>query len=268
MENNEAIAAEKLKSSAIEEATKLKETADNVATRLKETADIVANFSFENAASQLITIATVEAKKLKDIAELAASKLKHNAELSTIESANLRDIAETAAGKLKGIAEVAALNLKGIAEVAAGKLKDRQRQKEVYEAILNSIPNGIYVIDTNKNVLFYNKEIVALLGPQNPTEELENRFKDYGFYLPDQKTPWTIDQQPLIRVINSGQMNGGIMFVRNKSKPEGVWITNYAYPLRNTSGIMVGVVSVLKEIANASSQGLPTLGLDVPPLPL
>jgi hypothetical protein len=73
---------------------------------------------------------------------------------------------------------------------------------------------------------------------------------------------------PLLRVLRNGKQDGGIMFVRNKNKPEGMWLTNFAYPLRNQDGKIMGAFAILKEIQQASHVGLPTLWGDSPPLPL
>lgn len=134
--------------------------------------------------------------------------------------------------------------------------------KEIYETVFNSIPHGICVTDIDGNIIFYNNEIVNLLGPQVAGEKADSR--KYGFFLPDQKTTWPSEQLPLVRTRKSGKPDGGIMFVQNKYRPAGVWITNYAYPLREPNGIIIGVVAVLKEIV-AISDHLPSFCLDIPP---
>ncbi len=153
-----------------------------------------------------------------------------------------------------------------VAEIAAKKLSEVNNIIKIQEAMFDSIPEGVYVTDINGRITFFNRQITILLGPQIVGELIEERQKDYGFFLPDQTTLWPADQLPLIRTKRNGIANGGIMFIRNKYKPEGIWITNYAYPLKNTEGKTIGVVAILKEIIQTS--GLPAFGMDVPAHPL
>jgi PAS domain-containing protein len=137
--------------------------------------------------------------------------------------------------------------------------KHTTEMQALFEAVLNSLPFGLYVINT---------DIINILGPQKVGEILTERPVDYGFYLPDQKTLWPADQLPLQRLRRDGKANGGIMFIRNKFKPEGIWITNFAYPLRDTHGTIIGGVAIIREIELAAERGLPAWGHNVPPVPL
>lgn len=207
---------------------------------------------------------------IKETAMVAAVALKETATAERADAAALIvKAAAEAVLKLQKTAEDAVLKLN---ESVKRSLENAEAQVltqyQLFKSILNSITSGIYVIDNSGKIVFYNNELVALLGPQKIGERLEERSKDYGMFLPDQQTIWPIDQLPLIRVMTIGNPNGGIMYIRNKSKPEGIWITNYASPLKSEDGEMIGAIAVLKEIVNASTQGMPAFGIDVPPIPM
>jgi sensor histidine kinase regulating citrate/malate metabolism len=130
-----------------------------------------------------------------------------------------------------------------------------------------TINQGILAVDMLGRIVFFNAEIVRMLGPQTLYENPEGRRKTEGFFLPDQKTPWPVEELPLQRIIHGGDISGGLMFVKNNQVPEGMWIMNYAYPLRK-GNTLVGAVALLKEIVEASSKGLPSLGSNIPMLPM
>jgi PAS domain-containing protein len=139
----------------------------------------------------------------------------------------------------------------------------------LYEGILDSLPIAIVVIDLEARLIFLNKPMEQFFGPHKLRTPIANIAPECGFYLPDQATLWPIEQLPLLRVSRTHTSNGGIMFVRNKFKPEGVWITNFAYPVKDIhNNKVIGSAAIVREIEYASERGLPTFGsAQVPPFP-
>jgi PAS domain-containing protein len=184
--------------------------------------------------------------------------------ITNLVAARIDVISNTAVQQINVVSESSIAKVSSIAD----SVKEQITNAALFEGVLNSLPLGVYVIDPDLRILFYNLGIVRLLGPQKKGEKIDVTSSNYGFYLADQHTPWPTAQLPFARVSRDNTPNGGIMFVRNEYKPEGIWITNFAYPLRNTKGELIGAVAVLKEIELASERGLPHTEPNVPPLPL
>jgi PAS domain-containing protein len=143
-----------------------------------------------------------------------------------------------------------------------------KKENELLKLTIDSIQQSVYVVDMQSRIIFYNSEMTRLFGKQTLYTTAIERVKTYGFFLPDQITPWPLERLPLQRILSGSETSGGIMFVKNNIIPEGVWIMNYAYPLKTEKGILIGGVSVSKIIANASSKGLPSLSINMPIPPL
>src|SRR5262249_12979295 len=70
----------------------------------------------------------------------------------------------------------------------------------------------------------------------------------YGCYLPDRVTPAPVDQMPLARAIRGEAVDDAEEFIRNPHRPNGVWLSVNARPLRDEAGAIKGGVSVYRDV--------------------
>jgi len=128
--------------------------------------------------------------------------------------------------------------------------KAQTKQGKILRTILDSIVEGLVVVDEEGKSHVFNpalEEIVGL-GPADipPSQWPEH----YGFHLPDQVTLFPADDLPLVRAMHGEVVSGTEAFIRNDRRPKGVWVTVSAGPLRNETGAAAGAVCVLRDITN------------------
>ena len=137
------------------------------------------------------------------------------------------------------------------AEDLARSEQDLRAQQQLLQAILQSVHEGVVVADKKGRFLVFNPAAVGImgLGPADiPPEEWQGH---YGFFLPDQVTPCSVTEDPLLRAIQGEELVEVQLFVKNTNRPDGAWLSVVASPLRDHDGAVIGGVSVLHDITES-----------------
>jgi PAS domain S-box-containing protein len=122
------------------------------------------------------------------------------------------------------------------------------RQNRILLAILRSLNAGVVVAHETGKFLLFNPEAERIFGigaTDAPPAEWSQR---YGCYLPDRVTPFPPGQLPLVRAIRGEEVEETEIFVRNAQKPDGVWVSAKARPLRDETGAVRGGLSVIRDM--------------------
>src|SRR5262249_26451550 len=107
---------------------------------------------------------------------------------------------------------------------------------------------GVVVADEHGRFLLFNPAAERILG-MGPTDTAPADWSArYGCYLPDAVTPAPPDRLPLARAIRGEAVGDAEEFIRNPYRPEGVWLSVNARPLRDEAGAIKGGVSVYRDI--------------------
>ena len=134
------------------------------------------------------------------------------------------------------------------AELAQTMAESRQ-QNELMDAAFKSISDGIVVANAKGEFLYVNpaaEEIVGLGATEGPQDEWD---KTYGTYYPDRETPMDTEKLPLIRAIHRGEsVDEEDLFIRNRNRPNGVYIRVSARPLLNDIGGIRGGVIIFRDV--------------------
>jgi PAS domain S-box/PAS domain S-box/PAS domain S-box len=122
------------------------------------------------------------------------------------------------------------------------------KEKQLLESILESLSEGVLVVDMNGRFLKHNSaaEILGLMPTDQPSEKWP---EIWGCYLPDRVTLCAAQELPLVRAMRGQSVNDVHLLVRNNAKPDGVFVSVNARPLRLTDGNHVGGVLVLRDIS-------------------
>lgn len=121
-------------------------------------------------------------------------------------------------------------------------------QAELLQSILRSTGDGVIVADKEGNYILFNDAAVAILGFGPSSEPVDKRADKYGLYLPDMKTPYPPENLPLLRAINGAEVTDEQIFLRNLRRPNGVWISVNASPLKDSGGQIIGGVLTIRDI--------------------
>lgn len=117
--------------------------------------------------------------------------------------------------------------------------------------IINSLNSALVVVDRHGQFTLFNELAKRIIGV-GASEAAPALWPEvYGLYLPDKSTPYPAGKTPLYRALRGETTSGVEMFVRNPSRPQGVWIRANSFPLRDTVGELQGAVAVFEDITAA-----------------
>ncbi|MEI6352049.1 MAG: ATP-binding protein, partial [Verrucomicrobiota bacterium] len=126
---------------------------------------------------------------------------------------------------------------------------DLQSQTRILRSILESMGDGVVVANERGEFLLFNPAAEEILGVGANSGGLESLAQQAGLYLPDQVTPYPPMELPLAKAIRKGEwVREAEIFVRHSKRPQGVWLSVSASPLRSENGPIYGGVTVLTDI--------------------
>lgn len=133
-----------------------------------------------------------------------------------------------------------------------------QRQTEALDHILDSMAEGVVVVDQDGRFEYFNPAAEEILGA-GATEERHDRWPQvFGMYSADEWTLLSPDQVPLMRALRGEKVDNAMIFVRNEALPEGRHISVAARPLPLEQGRPSGAVAVFRDVTSQkrSEEGL------------
>ncbi|MCY1138470.1 ATP-binding protein [Actinoplanes sp. Pm04-4] len=125
--------------------------------------------------------------------------------------------------------------------------EESRRQAGLLGAIMASISDAVGVVDERGAFLLHNPAARDLLGVAEDENDPQEWQKHYGLFRPDGRTPFPVDETPLIRALHGEACDGVEMIVRNDRRPEGVLVSVDGRPL-DTSADRHGAVAVFHDI--------------------
>lgn len=115
-------------------------------------------------------------------------------------------------------------------------------------AVLDSMGDGVVVANADGEFLLFNPAAEAILGVGFTHGDPCHWSEKYGFYLPDQITPYPVAEMPLVKAMHGESSDEVEMFVRNPQRPQGVWLSITARPLVDKTGAILGAVTVFSDV--------------------
>src|SRR5438552_3443029 len=145
--------------------------------------------------------------------------------------------------------EQSLLELRDRAEQQARSEDALRRQTRILQAILRSMGSGVVVAHETGKFLLFNPEAERILGIGAADLTPAEWSQHYGCYLPDQVTPYPPDRLPLSRAIQGEDVQDTTVFIRNDRRPQGIWLSVTARPLRDEYGVVRGGLSVFHDLS-------------------
>ena len=112
---------------------------------------------------------------------------------------------------------------------------------------MDSIGDGVGVVDETGAFLLHNPAAKALLGIGEDIDDPKAWQQHYGLYRPDGRTPFPLDELPLMRALAGDPSDGVEMIIRNPRRPDGILISVDGRPLDPSAG-QRGAVAVFHDI--------------------
>jgi PAS domain S-box-containing protein len=123
-----------------------------------------------------------------------------------------------------------------------------RRQTRILQAVLRSMSAGVVVAHETGKFLLFNPAAERILGLGPADISPAEWSKRYGCYLPDRVTAYPPEQLPLARAIRGEESDDVEIYVRHNHKPEGIWMSVTARPLRDENGVVRGGLSVVHDV--------------------
>jgi PAS domain S-box-containing protein len=133
--------------------------------------------------------------------------------------------------------------IEGAAIDITARKKTEQKLKEnteFTENVFNAIQDGLSVLDLDLNIVKVNPYMIEMYGP---IDQILNRKCYDVFQKRSSPCPWC----PSIKTIETGQLNTSIVPYPTTENPTG-WIELTTYPLKNSDGVVEGIIESLKDI--------------------
>lgn len=116
------------------------------------------------------------------------------------------------------------------------------------EPILQTISDGIVVVDHTGAFLIFNEAAERILGVGSLDAAPDAWSEAYGLFLPDRVTPYPPGRLPLARAAAGEAVHDTEIYVRGPHRPDGAVIRVTATPWRDPSGELLGAVAVFRDI--------------------
>lgn len=136
---------------------------------------------------------------------------------------------------------------------AAADAVSASRQMQVMQSVLEGMAEGVIVTDRERRHLVINREAQRILGIEVPAlpvaeEELARQYGPARAYLGDGVTPLTAERSPGARAWLGETVRDEEFLVYYRNRPDGLWVSTSAKPLRDASGTIVRIVSVFRDV--------------------
>ncbi len=135
-----------------------------------------------------------------------------------------------------------------VAKLATERAAQRE-QTELLQAILNSMDDGVVVVDKNLKLLQLNPAAQRMHGNAHDDSSPVEWPRNFGIFHRDGQTHLSHEHLPLVRVIrgDSPVVKCEAM-LRHAECPEGILINAIASPVRDRQGELVAGVVIMRDI--------------------
>ena len=122
-----------------------------------------------------------------------------------------------------------------------------QKENDLLRQIMDAIPVGVTVIDTNGQFLLFNRAIHEMAGMGATGTGQEGWTETYGILKPDGVTPYPAEDLPLSRALQGEAVDNDVEVLTNPRAGK-VWVSTDGRPLRDEGGAIHGAVSIVRDI--------------------
>jgi diguanylate cyclase (GGDEF)-like protein/PAS domain S-box-containing protein len=126
-----------------------------------------------------------------------------------------------------------------------------KRQTAILQSILNSMGDGVVVVDINGELMHHNPAAQHILGSRLADMLPGQSSRAPAFRKPDQLTTYQPHELPLAQAIQGYDTDGMELFVAPKHDALGQWLSVTARPLQESQSGLMGAVGVVRDISAA-----------------
>lgn len=123
-----------------------------------------------------------------------------------------------------------------------------RRQIDVLHLVLDSIGEGVIIADETGVLRHFNRAAEEILGLRLVEAPIAEWTERYGCYLPDAVTPYPPADLPLARAVRGETIHEEEVLIRHPGRPDGIWLSVNATPLRDADGEPRGGVAAFRDV--------------------
>ena len=123
-----------------------------------------------------------------------------------------------------------------------------ENQTQLLEVVFNNMSDGVVAVDDKGRYVVFNQTAERMTGQHLESIDIQDAPERFGFFHPDQKTPFPADQLPLARALRGERTDSINIFMHNSKMQEGLHLSISARPLRNAQGVVTGGISVSRDV--------------------
>src|SRR5438309_1277755 len=127
--------------------------------------------------------------------------------------------------------------------------RDERFERAQFNGLLNSLGDGVLIVDKHGRTLMHNGASEQMLGPMPAGTTAAERASRCNFCYPDRTTRYPINDLPLARAIRGESSQGVEVFARHPETGRGMILNLTATPLRDPDGAIEGGVAVFRDIS-------------------
>lgn len=133
------------------------------------------------------------------------------------------------------------------ANPSAGTKQALLSQTKLLQTVLDSLGDGLIVVDKAGKLLIWNAAAEKLIGTPPNALVLKEWPEALGLYEPVECKPYPAEQLPMARALRGESCECEIL-VRTPLTAKSIWIEVTAHPLKDQNAKVVGAVTALRDI--------------------
>jgi signal transduction histidine kinase/CheY-like chemotaxis protein len=150
-------------------------------------------------------------------------------------------------GEQRAAAEMVARQQRALAQSEAAF----RQQTKILQSVLDSMGDGVVVLDENGDVLMLNPAAKQMIGPGIINTPHSEWGSIHGIYHADTVTPYPADELPLTRAMRGYAVDAAELYINNSHQPDGLFTSVNVRPLKDDGGNIKGGVAVIRDITAA-----------------
>ena len=127
-------------------------------------------------------------------------------------------------------------------------VSELHKRVQIGDAIVKSMSDGVLVVDKELRFTLFNPSAKRIIGIGMTDTPAADWPDVWGMFFPDKVTPFPADKSPLVRAVRGEATKELDLFIRNSDVPDGVFVNVNGTPVRDSSGNLVGGVSVYRDV--------------------
>jgi PAS domain S-box-containing protein len=132
---------------------------------------------------------------------------------------------------------------------------ERQRMKRVLrentnllQSVLDGVADGVVMADEQGRFQVWNAAAERIVGLGPADVPVPRWSEHYALFLQDRTTLYPPERLPLVRAMRGESVADEVLFLRSRDRPEGIWLSVNAEPLRDETGRLKGGVAAFRDI--------------------